>query len=168
MTINSISYNPTHSPFTQGLSVFGLINRITPNTRDHALAEKVTQAEQLREIQSLKDRDREVKIHEQAHLNAAGGIAISDPHFSYTTGPDGQRYAVGGDVSIDASAVPGDPQATLRKAEAIRRAALAPAQPSSQDYSVASEAAAMASKAVMELFSRQNQNRLGSQLDIQA
>jgi len=106
----------------------------------------------IREVQSLKDRDREVRAHEQAHLSAAGGLALSGAHFQYTTGPDGQRYAVGGDVSIDISEVPEDPQATLRKAETIRRAALAPAEPSTQDYRVAARAAAMANKARVELF----------------
>lgn len=125
--------------------------------------------EQLRQLQILKARDREVKNHEQAHLNAAGDIAISGASFQYVTGPDGQRYAVGGEVSIDTSAVANDPAATLRKAEIIRRAALAPAQPSSQDYRVAAQATAMANKASVELMkSRQNPHSSGSLLHITA
>lgn len=125
--------------------------------------------EQLRQLQTLKDRDREVKNHEQAHLSAAGGIAISGASFQFVTGPDGQRYAVGGEVSIDTSEVANDPAATLRKAETIRRAALAPAQPSSQDYSVAAQAAAMANKASAELMkSQQNPNQSGSLLNVKA
>ena len=62
--------------------------------------------------------------------------------FSYERGPDGRMYAVGGEVSIDVS--PGrTPEETIQKAQAIRRAALSPADPSSQDRAVASKAAAM-------------------------
>ena len=52
------------------------------------------------------------------------------PELYLSTGPDGQRYAIGGEVPIDLSAVPGNPQATLQKALTIRRAALAPTDPS--------------------------------------
>lgn len=125
--------------------------------------------DQLRQLQTLKARDREVKNHEQAHLSAAGGIAISGASFQYVTGPDGQRYAVGGEVSIDTSEEANDPAATLRKAETIRRAALAPAQPSSQDYRVAAQATAMANKASAELMkSQQNPNQSGSLLNVTA
>jgi hypothetical protein len=59
---------------------------------------------------------------------------------------------MGGEVSIDTSGVSGDPAATIRKAETIRRTALAPAQPSGQDYSVANKATAMANQARMEML----------------
>ncbi|MCK9609150.1 MAG: hypothetical protein M0R33_22170 [Methylomonas sp.] len=126
--------------------------------------------QQQREIQALKARDSEVRAHEQAHLAAAGGLATSGASFQYVTGPDGQRYASGGEVGIDVSPVANDPQATLLKAETIRRAALAPAQPSGQDVSVASKAAAMANKASAELLlkSAQDSNSNGSLLDVVA
>lgn len=108
-------------------------------------------------VAELKKRDREVRAHEQAHLAAAGPYAQGGAKFTYQKGPDGKNYATGGEVQIDTSAVPGDPQATLRKAEQIRRAANAPASPSSQDRAVASDAAAMAIKARIEL-SRQQQD----------
>jgi len=73
--------------------------------------------EQLSQIAELKARDQEVRAHEQAHLSAAGGIAVSGARFTFVTGPDGQRYATGGEVNIDVSEVAGDPEATLRKAE---------------------------------------------------
>ena len=57
------------------------------------------------------------------------------------------RYAVAGEVPINISAVPGNPQATLRNAEQVQRAALAPADPSPVDRRVASSAQALASKA---------------------
>ena len=46
------------------------------------------------------DGDREERQHEQAHLSAAGGHARGGPSYQYETGPDGKRYAVGGEVSI--------------------------------------------------------------------
>lgn len=107
--------------------------------------------EELREVEDLAQRDREVRAHEQAHLSAAGSRATSGASFSYTQGPDGKRYAVGGEVGIDTSPVQGDPEATLRAAALIQRAALAPAEPSAQDRQVAAAANAMANEARAEL-----------------
>jgi len=106
---------------------------------------------ELRQIEQLASRDREVRAHEQAHLSAAGSRATSGASFTYTDGPDGKRYATGGEVSIDTSPVRGDPEATLRAAELIQRAALAPASPSAQDRQVAAAANAMAQVATVEL-----------------
>ncbi|WP_178862075.1 putative metalloprotease CJM1_0395 family protein [Thiomicrorhabdus cannonii] len=111
-------------------------------------------------INQLKARDSEVKAHEMAHLAAAGGFATSGASFVYQTGPDGKRYAIGGEVGIDTSAVPGDPQATLQKAMIIQRAALAPAEPSSQDLKVAGLAMQMAAQARIEIA---QQNRESAQ-----
>ncbi|MBF0266296.1 MAG: hypothetical protein HQL46_13610, partial [Gammaproteobacteria bacterium] len=55
--------------------------------------------------------------------------------------------AVGGEVNIDVSGVSGDPQATIQKAQQIRRAATAPAEPSSKDRQVAAEASRMEAEA---------------------
>ncbi len=112
------------------------------------------------QLQRLKNRDQEVKAHEQAHLSAAGTIAVSGARFTYTTGPNGLRYATGGEVSIDTSPVAGDPAATLNKADAIRRAALAPATPSAQDQLVANQASAMAEQARVDLIKQNQQEKL--------
>jgi hypothetical protein len=64
-------------------------------------------------VEELRKRDREVRSHEQAHLAAAGSLASGGPTLTYQVGPDGKRYAVGGEVPIAASEVPGDPRATL-------------------------------------------------------
>lgn len=103
------------------------------------------------EVERLKKRDSEVKAHEQAHLASAGGYARGGAQYRYETGPDGRQYAVSGEVSIDTSEVPGNPEATLRKAEIVKRAALAPADPSGQDRRVAAEAGAMAIEARREI-----------------
>jgi len=115
--------------------------------------------EKIKVIESLKARDREVRAHEQAHISASGGLATGGASFTYQQGPDGKRYAIGGEVNIDTSSVPGDPSATLRKAETIRRAALAPANPSGQDYKVASKAAQMATKAQMDMIKLQQETQ---------
>jgi len=102
--------------------------------------EQKAQAAEQQIIDELSARDREVRTHEAAHLGAAGIYANGGPTFSFQRGPDGKQYAVGGEVSIDTSPIPGDPEATIRKAQTIRRAALAPADPSGQDRSVAASA----------------------------
>lgn len=107
--------------------------------------------QEQQQVLELKRRDSEVKAHEQAHLSAAGDLAQGRASFDYETGPDGKRYAVGGEVNIDTSTVSGDPQATLRKAQQIRRAATAPADPSAQDRSVAAEASRMEAQARIEI-----------------
>lgn len=93
--------------------------------------------EEIELVRELAARDREVRAHEQAH-QSVGGQYAGAMEFTFQRGPDGKRYAVGGEVSIDVSKVPGDPQATLDKADRVRRAALAPAEPSAQDRRVAS------------------------------
>ncbi len=107
--------------------------------------------EARREVEQLKARDREVRAHEQAHMSAAGPYARGGAGYSYQTGPDGRQYAVGGEVGIDTSPVADDPEATIQKAQVIRAAALAPANPSSQDRSVAAAATKMETQARQEL-----------------
>lgn len=100
-----------------------------------------------REVADLQKRDREVRAHEAAHKAAAGSLSSGSASFSFTTGPDGKRYATSGEVSIDTSAVSGDAEATVRKMQQVRAAALAPASPSSQDRKVAAQATAAAQAA---------------------
>ncbi|WP_331352995.1 putative metalloprotease CJM1_0395 family protein [Cellvibrio sp. UBA7671] len=113
-------------------------------------AEQERQQAEREQIQVLAARDREVRAHEQAHAAVAGQYA-SSPTYSFVRGPDGVSYAVGGEVQIDTSPIPGDPEATLRKAQQLRRAANAPAEPSSQDTNVAAQAAQMEQQARAEL-----------------
>lgn len=109
--------------------------------------------EQL-EIAKLVSRDQEVRAHEQAHA-AVGGRYAGAPTYTFDRGPDGKRYAVGGEVSIDTGPVSGDPEATLRKMEVVLRAALAPAEPSAQDRQIAAQAQALMSEARVELTQQQ-------------
>ncbi len=103
-------------------------------------------------VAQLAETDRRVRAHEQAHLAAAGAYARGAASYSFVTGPDGKLYAVGGEVSIDTSPVPGNPEETIRKARAVQAAATAPVDPSSQDRQVAASAARMEAQAQMELM----------------
>lgn len=120
---------------------------------------QLTQKEQA-QVRELQQRDREVRAHEAAHRAAAGGMA-SGGSYSYQTGPDGKNYAVGGEVSISGSHA-SSPQEQLRQAETIRRAALAPADPSPQDRMVAAQASAIAFQARAEIRAEQRQ-QMGEQ-----
>ncbi|MDR2668651.1 MAG: hypothetical protein LBC14_01700 [Desulfovibrio sp.] len=104
--------------------------------------------EEEQTVRELKARDREVRAHEQAHAAAGGGFAGA-PSYEMQTGPDGRRYAVGGEVPIDVSPA-ATPEATIAKARRIRAAASAPAQPSGADRGIAARATAMEAEAVRE------------------
>jgi len=117
----------------------------------HQISDVVQLSEPDPELAELKARDREVRAHEAAHAAAAGSLTTGGPQFSYQRGSDGRLYAIGGEVNIDTSPVAGDPQATIQKAQRIRSAALAPANPSAQDRSVATEASRLEAQARREL-----------------
>ncbi len=112
-------------------------------------AASLTEGER-KQVQELKKQDAEIHRHEQAHA-AAGGQYAGAPQYGYTTGPDGQRYANSGHVSIDVTPVAGDPKATIEKMTVVQRAANAPAEPSGADRSVAARAAAAKQTAQVEL-----------------
>lgn len=120
------------------------------------------------EVAKLQARDREVRAHEAAHMAAGGGIVRGGASFQTQQGPDGKAYATGGEVSIDASPVAGNPAATLAKARQIQAAALAPAQPSGQDRAVAAQAAQMALKAQGEMARAQVPGSRPGGLDLMA
>ena len=54
-------------------------------------------------LRELKQRDQQVRQHELAHIAASGGLAQGGPSYTYQRGPDGQNYAIGGQVSLDVS-----------------------------------------------------------------
>lgn len=101
-------------------------------------AEGLTEEEKA-EVADLKRRDAETRRHEQAHATAGGPYAGA-PSYTYERGPDGRSYAVAGTTPIDVSPISGDAAATMRKMEMVKRAALAPSEPSAQDRKVAAQA----------------------------
>ncbi len=118
------------------------------------LEDQRRQEAELEQIRQLAARDREVRAHEQAHAAVAGHYA-SAPRYQYERGPDGVSYAVAGSVQVDTTPVPDDPEATIAKAQQIRRAAYAPAEPSPEDRRVAAEALRMELEARAELRRRE-------------
>lgn len=112
-------------------------------------AEGLTPEEQ-QQVSELKKIDRQVRQHEMAHMAAGAGLVTSGASYTYSKGPDGVNYAVAGEVRIDTS--PGrTPEETVTRAQRIRAAALAPADPSPQDRSVAAAATQMEMSARMEI-----------------
>lgn len=101
------------------------------------------------EIRRLINWENHVKQHEQAHMSVGGDLA-GGASYSYTTGPDGKRYISGGEVSIS---IPSSdkPEEMIRILERVKRAALAPADPSAQDIKTASMAASRQSAAYVQL-----------------
>jgi len=122
--------------------------------RARASREARVQNVEQQQIGKLAARDRDVRAHEAAHTSIGGQYA-GGASFTLEEGPDGVSYAVGGEVPIDISAVPDDPEATIRKMQTVQRAALAPADPSSADRSVAAQAAQIARQATVQLQSDQ-------------
>jgi hypothetical protein len=106
--------------------------------------------EEEAKVKDLKQRDRAVRAHEQAH-KAVGGNLAGAIHLSLKQGPDGQSYAVEGSVPIDVTPVKDDPQATIRKMQKVQAAAMAPADPSGADQQVAATAAALMANATQDL-----------------
>ncbi len=95
------------------------------------------------EQQAIRQRYNEIYAHELAHKNAAGSLA----------GPiviekDANGIPVGGHVSIQMPEInPENPQMTIQQADIVIKSALAPSDPSEQDYKVASRAKAIKSEA---------------------
>ncbi len=118
--------------------------------------EQKVEQETQQVLMQLRARDREVRAHEQAHA-IAGGVHAGAPEYQMQVGPDGVSYAVGGSVDVDLSPVAGDPEATVDKMEKIKAAALAPAQPSSQDLKVAAQASQLAQQARLDMLEEKNE-----------
>lgn len=121
------------------------------------LSGELTEEEQ-RIVEELKQTDREARAHEQAHKSAAGPYAGAIS-YETVTGPDGRQYAVGGEVPIDTSPIPNNPQATIQKMDIVIRAALAPADPSPQDFAVARTAQQVRAQAQRELQKQREAER---------
>ena len=103
-------------------------------------------------VERLKRTEERVIAHEMAH-KVVGGQYAGAIRYSYTRGPDGKLYITGGEVSIDVSEEE-IPEETIRKMEIVKRAALAPSDPSPQDYAVAQKATIQEMKARLELLLR--------------
>ena len=114
--------------------------------------------QEKQEVNRLKKRDQEVRAHEQAHMAAGAGIIRGGAQYKMVYGPDGKAYVADGEVKIDTSPEK-DPRQTISKMQQVRRAALAPADPSGTDRAVAAQAAQVEAQARMELSEQQSAAR---------
>lgn len=136
------------SQLTENLKETGTGNLKTVKNQDD---QKMNTAEKQM-VQKLQLIDLHVKMHEQQHMASAGGYARGGPSFQFVMGPDGKSYAVGGEVAMDTSPISNNPQATITKAQVLRRAALAPSDPSGADRAIAAAATQMEAQARTELI----------------
>ncbi|MFT5756886.1 MAG: hypothetical protein ACI9LM_001611 [Alteromonadaceae bacterium] len=130
---------------------------VSNSAEDNAKSQQEIRAEEL-VITKLESRDAEVKAHEMAH-SSVGGVATGAPSYSYEIGPDGKKYAVSGEVSVDLSAVEGDPLATIAKMKKVHAAAMAPVNPSIQDSRVAASAVKIIAQAQTEFSNLESPNK---------
>ena len=106
---------------------------ITPMLGEMTLAD----ANELKRAQTRADK---VVAHESAHALVGGTLMLGGATYQYEVGPDGETYETSGQSRIDMSPVPGNPQATIAKMQQVKRAAMAPLNPSGADRVVASQA----------------------------
>ena len=132
----------------------------SPSEMPATLAANASAGRQGREqqlmVSELQTRERTVRAAEIAQAALAGKYA-GPPVYSYARGPDGQAYAVSGDVPLDVSPIPNDPEATLRKMQVVLQAAMASGEASPQDVRVAAQARAVAAQARAQLAEAKRQ-----------
>lgn len=107
-------------------------------------------------IEELKRRDKEVRAHESAHGGDPRLVKIGAAQFDYTIGPDGKAYATGGRVTLSTGSAR-TPEEALSKAEALKKAAMAPGEPSSKDFQALNSAVAMEFEARNQIYRDKNQ-----------
>jgi len=112
-------------------------------------------SEEQRIIGKLQIRDREVKAHEAAHGTDPNLIKIGAAQFDYTIGPDGRAYATGGKVTLS-TGNPSSPEDAIAKAESLKKASMAPGNPSPQDFQALNSAVAMKAEALNNIYSDKN------------
>ncbi len=115
----------------------------TSADKDENLGENSTEltASERTLVRELQVTDTKVKAHEMAHQAAGGGLAGA-ASYTYERGPDNKMYAVAGEVPI--SMQKGNtPEETIANTRQIQAAAMAPADPSPQDFKVAASAMRM-------------------------
>lgn len=122
--------------------------------------------EERAQLAELQATDQRVRAHEQAHA-AAGAYNV---RYDYQTGPDGKQYAVGGSAQIATTTNSSDPDGRIAEARKMRNAALAPADPSSEDMAVAARATRMEMEAQAQKLEEQveAQREAADEDDVQA
>lgn len=133
-------------------------NSTTQEKKDNP--NELTQDEQ-RVVSQLQITDTKVRVHEMAHV-AAGGTLTGGASYTYARGPDNKMYAIAGEVPISMSEG-NTPEKTIANARQIQAAALAPSDPSPQDYTVAANAMKMEINARTELNKQKAEEKKAEQ-----
>lgn len=120
------------------------------------LGENYDENDYQRVLNKFKNKDSEVKTHEQTH--ASGATTTSAIHYNYQVGPDGKLYAIGGSVRFDTS-IPKDPQSAKVKMDQLQSASSSVSSLSGADASIAQTASLnkMLLESIKEGFSYDNQ-----------
>ena len=114
-----------------------------------------------RRQEMINQRYNEIYAHELAHKNAGGSFAGD-----IVIEKNAEGIPVGGHVAIQMPTLDkNNPQRTIDHANTVISAALAPSDPSDQDYKVANQAKNIKQQAIS--FKNNNPN-LGKKLDVQA
>ena len=117
-------------------------------------------SDEQRIVDKLQIRDREVKAHEMAHGTDPNLIKIGSTQFDYTIGPDGKAYATGGKVTLS-TGNPSSPEDAAIKAQALKKASMAPGTPSPQDFQALNAAISMEAEAQNYIYS-ENKSKLNN------
>jgi len=110
---------------------------IQSSNSSNSLGENYDKEDYQRVLNRLKNRDNEVKVHEQLHASLA--TTTTPISYNYQVGPDGKLYAVGGSVRFDTS-IPKNETAAMQKLDELQKAASAPEGLSKADSSIAQAA----------------------------
>jgi len=103
-------------------------------------------------------------VHELAHKSVGGELA-GPIRYKYTKGPDGRMYITGGEVPLKLKEGK-TPEETVEVAQKVKRAALAPVNPSPQDRAIAAKATAMEIKARIEMLAKGGEEEEGRFIDV--
>jgi hypothetical protein len=153
---SSVAVSPTYTSGRTSASTDSTGTSENAQASSGTANQKTLTPQQQRQVAELQKIDWEVRAHEAAHMAAGQGVVTSGASYEYTYGPDGKQYAVGGEVGIDTSPEQ-QPEDNIEKGRAIRAAALAPRDPSSQDYRVANVGAQLESRGHRELAEQRQQ-----------
>ncbi len=107
-------------------------------------------------IRDLKDRDRQVRQREEAHVRAAGSLASGGAKYRYEIGPDGKQYAVEGHTDIKVRQG-NTPEERLRNAHRAEQAASAGGAVTPKSSQTLAEARREAAEAKREIEKEQKE-----------
>jgi len=129
---------------------------------DVALANSSVVANMMnqRRQEMINQRYNEIYAHELAHKRAGGSLAGN-----IVIEKNAEGIPVGGHVSIQMPTLDkNNPQKTIDHANTVIASAMAPSDPSEQDYKVAAQARAIKQQAI----AFKSNPHLGNKLDVQA